>query len=236
MRVALLQIGPRTTSWSANLAHVLERIVGAAEAIPAPDLIVLPAGCDGRVRDGLTEAMVVGFAESLAAAAREWGFYVAAGLLEASGDEFGQVARVYDPDGDVILRAGRLREGEDRVVRKTALGRLGIGLAPDGWPMEAPAEPCDLLLLAGRWSAPLGRREPALLELKARLGEFARGANAPVCAVGAVDDPTRAGDPALIGGSALYGPDGACLLAAGTAGEETLAAEVTIRSRGGPDA
>ena len=73
MRLALLQLRIRPGARSANLAHALRRFVQAAEKDPPPDLIVLPAWCDGYVGGGVTEAMAQTFSESLGVAAREWG-------------------------------------------------------------------------------------------------------------------------------------------------------------------
>ena len=46
--------------------------------------------------------MAQGFGESLAAAAREWGVFLAAGALRAVDGKVCEQGRLYDPDGDVI--------------------------------------------------------------------------------------------------------------------------------------
>ena len=231
MRVALVQIGVRTDSRSANLTHVLRHIVGAAETEPAaPDLLVLPAGCDGPVSPGLSEAMVQGFAESLAAVAREWGLYVAAGLLEPAGDGFGEAGRLIDPDGDALVRGAVV--GEDCVVRKTPLGRVAVGVDVEEAPLAPPAGPCDLMLVHGRWSTPPGSGRQALAAVHDRFSELARRIGAPVCVVGAVGRPDDDLAATLIGGSGLWGPDGHCIASAAYGGEETLHAEVADRPGG----
>ena len=226
MRVALLQIRVRTHSRSANLTHVLGQVVRAAEAVPAPDLMVLPAGCEGPVSQGLSPAMVQGFSESLAAVAREWGVYLAAGLLRSEGDGFGQVARLYDPDGDVLIRSADLGPVATCVLRETPLGRLAVGLDFGDAPVAPPADPCDLLLVHGRWTAPTKQCRQACTKLHARFSELARRIGAPVCAVGPVSVADDAGRASSIGGTGLWESDGACVLAASTEVEETLFAEV----------
>ena len=226
MRVALLQIRVRTRSRSANLAHVLGQVVRAVEAVPAPDLVLLPAGCEGPVSQGLSPAMVQGFAESLAAVAREWGVYLAAGLLRRQGDGFGEVARLYDPDGDVLIRSAKLGPDATCVLRPTPLGRLAVGLDFDDAPVAPPADPCDLLLVHGRWKASAKQRRRACARLHTRFSQLARRIGAPVCAVGSVSVTDDAGSASSIGGSGLWASDGACILAAGARVEETLFAEV----------
>ena len=103
MRVALLQLAIKASGRSANLTRVLRGFVAAVEAVPAPDLVVLPGCCDGLRARGVTPAMVQSFTESIAAAAREWGVYVAAGSLRAGSDaQLVDAARLFDPDGDVV--------------------------------------------------------------------------------------------------------------------------------------
>ncbi len=231
MRVALVQIGVRTESRSANLTHVLGHIVVAAETEPAaPDLLVLPAGCDGAVSPGLSEAMVQGFAESLAALAREWGLYIAVGLLEPAGDGFGEAARLIDPDGDPLVRGTAV--GNACVVRETPLGRVAVGVDVPEAPLAPPTGPCDLLLIHGRWTSPPGQRERTQAGLHGRFSELARRIGAPVCAVGAVGGPDDKAPSPLIGGSGLWGADGNCIVSAASGGEETLYAELADRPRG----
>lgn len=235
MRVALLQIRVGAPSFSANLTHVLRQVVRAVDSDSPPDLVILPAGCDGPMHAGLSAAMVQGFAESLAAVAREWGVYLAAGSLRPNGDGITEAARVYDPDGDVVMCSGGAGEAGRCVLRETALGRLAVGLDLEGAPVAPPAGPCDLLLIHGRWSAPSKRRRQSCAELHERFSGLARRIAAPVCAVGAVGAPGRDGETSLLGGSGLWAPDGACILAAGPGAEETLFAEVADRLRHQPE-
>lgn len=229
MRVALLQTRIRTDSRSANLSHVLRQVVRAAEAVPAPDLVMLPAGCDGPVSEGLSPAIVQGFAESLAAMAREWGVYVAAGLLRWGGDGFGEEARVYDPDGDALIGTGPGERETVFTVRDTPLGRLGIGLDSDDARLAPPAVPCDVLLVHGRWTAPPEHGGRAGTDVHARLAELARQARTPVCAVGLVG---RGCDrAAFVGGSGLWASGGRCVLAADVGEETTLFGEVPDRPK-----
>ena len=226
MRLALLQIRIGMPSLSANLTHVLRQVVGAVDSESPPDLVVLPAGCDGPVHSGLSAAMVQGFGESLASVAREWGVYLAAGLLRPDGESFAEAARVYDPDGAVVVRSTGAGAVGNCVLRETGLGRLAVGLDLDDAPMAPPADTCDLLLIHGRWSAPLKQRRQARAKLHDRFSKLARRIGAPVCAVGAVGAPDHDGESSGLGGSGLWAPDGGCILAAGPGAEETLLAEV----------
>ena len=228
MRIALLQIRVLSDSRSANLAHVLRQVVRAAETVPAPDLLVLPASCDGINPKGVTAAMAQGFGESLAAAAREWGLYVAAGALRAVDDGVYDQACLYDPDGDVIACSATDSKPPVRTVFETALGQVWIGTEGGDALLEAPEEPCDLLLLHGRWTAPQGKATKADERWRNRLAEIARRTGAVVCAAGAVSDVQGQCDPELLGGSALFDPSGQCVVAAQPGVEETVVGEAAV--------
>ena len=227
MRIALLQLRIQNQGRSANLAHVLRQVVQAAETIPAPDLLVLPGCCDGTSRDGVTEAMAQGFGESLAAAAREWGLFVAAGMLRVHDGAVGEEARLYDPDGDAIAWAAPSGPTPSNTVFDTPLGTVWIGTETDHEPSCEPADPCDLLLLLGRWTASAGKAKQACRRLRQRLGQAARRTGAVTCGVGAVGDARNRGKADLVGGSALCGPDGCCVVAAQPGVEETVIGELT---------
>lgn len=227
MRIALLQIRVHARSRGANLAHVLRQVARAAEGVPAPDLLVLPACCDGLNGDEATVAMAQGFGESLAAAAREWGVYVAAGALQPASGGVCQQARLYDPDGDVIAWAPAAPESARGSIFKTALGRVGVALGGDLELVGLPDGECDLLLVLGRWAAPVGQMAQACQGLQLHLAQAARRAKGVVCGVGVLSERGQPGRQ-FIGGSAVYGPDEQCIVAAQPGTEEIVVAEVTV--------
>ena len=227
MRIALLQLRIQDTGRSANLTHVLRQVVRAAEAIPAPDLLVLPGCCDGTSREGVTGAMAQGFGESLAAAAREWGLFVAAGMLGVHDGAVREEACLYDPDGDAIAWSGGGSQTPGDTVFDTPLGAVWIGTETDEEPFCEPADPCDLLLLLGRWTASAGQARQACQRLRKRLGQVARRTGAVACGVGAVGNARNRGGADLIGVSALCGPDGRCVVAAQPGVEEAVIGELT---------
>ena len=224
MRIALLQVHVRPGAGSANLAHVLRRIVLAAELIPPPDVLLLPGWCDGHEGGAASEATVQGFSESLAAAAREWGVYLAAGSLRADGQSFSQCARLYDPDGDVVARSGGPGSCP---VADLALGRLAVCLDSPEASADCTPPACDMLLLLGRWARDQRPSQGGVRCPETRLGQLARRIGAVVCAAGPVTDAGVGGRPPCIGGTAAYAPDGRCLVAAADGAEETVVAEVS---------
>ncbi len=240
MRITLLQLAVRPSGRSANLSHVFRHLVGAAESDPPPDLVVLPAACDGAQREGVTPGMAQAFSESIAAAAREWGIYVAAGALGVEDQRMLDKACLYDPDGDVIawgtgapgpaLAENRCHTGSPAPEQgfDTALGHVWIAPEVDGQAAPDPQEHCDVMLLLGRWRAPSGRIESTANALRGRLGTLARKQATVLIAVGAVEALTDRSPSGLVGGSAIYGPDGACVRSAPLGVEEVVTADVLL--------
>jgi predicted amidohydrolase len=225
MRIALLQIRVQPESRSANLSHLLRRVVQAVETVPAPDLLMLPAGCDGTSAQGVTEAMAQGFGESLAAAAREWGVYVAAGFLRVCGSVAKGQARLYDPDGDVVAWSAADDGAEDCGVFETSLGRLCIQLSDGCTLASAPDEPCDILLVCARPGERPAPADPAWLE---QLADTARRTNAILCVASAVDGAGDKGEAESPGGSAVFDQTGRCVVTARPGAEETVMGEVNM--------
>ncbi|MHC4092692.1 MAG: carbon-nitrogen hydrolase family protein, partial [Planctomycetota bacterium] len=218
MRIALLQLRVEPGARSANLAHTLRRIVRSAELVPPPDLIVLPAWCDGHHGGEVTQAMAQGFSESLAAAAREWGVYLTAGSLVSDGADAVQCARMYDPDGDVIARSTGSNACD---VAETPLGRIAVWL--DGQEVSPkPPLACDMLLVLGCWRAEPRERQRAAAELQSQLSNLAgEVVGSVVCSAGPVTDSALNGGVCCIGGTAAYGADGQCLAAADVGADQT---------------
>lgn len=212
MRVALVQVRIESPGRSANLARVMNRLVQVVQTVPAPDLVVLPAGCDGSGRDDVTPAMIQGFGESLAAVAREWGVYVAGAFLEDDGGTRFEQARLYDPDGDVIGRSQGRGDTGSVDVCKTPLGRIALRVDIMDRPAEAPAAKCDLVLVHGRWAADHRQAQVACGQVRERMADLARRSASAVCAVGPVGAAPGSPSQVLIGAGAVHAADGACLL------------------------
>lgn len=233
MRFALVQIEVQRTGRSANLTRVLRMVRKAAESDPAPDVVLLPAACDGFSSKGVTQAMAEGFSESLAAAAREWGVYVASGGLQPSSAGPVEQARLYDPDGDVIASNPRSTNRGAAEALETSLGRLSIGLGSGDGLYESLRDGCeaDLVLIHGRWSASedpaaeCRRLHEVWTKLAVRLG-------ATVCAVGPVGESPFYRPGRLVGPSAVVASNGRLLAAARTETEEIVCAEVAIEAEG----
>ena len=75
----------------------------------------------------------------------------------------------------------------------------------------------------GRWDAKPEAKDGGLADLQRRFATLARERAMTVCAVGPVDDPRSDAPNRLLGGAALYGPDGTRLVAADPAIEQTVA-------------
>jgi len=226
MRVALVQMSLSMRGRSENLTRCVRALVAAAEADPAPDLVVLPAGCDGPRRAEVSPAMVHGFAESLAAVSREWGIYTAAGFLHFGGSGLVEAARLYDPDGDRIALCAAGSGPASCPVCVTPFGRIGVALAcgeeigPEG------AEDCEGLIVTGRWSARQEDLASLRESLRDRFGALARRLAVPVCLAGPVSE--SCGGEMLAGGTAVFDRDGRCLAEAAAAVPDILFQEILV--------
>jgi predicted amidohydrolase len=144
MRIALLQIRLDPKSRAANLQAVTRAIEAAAGAPDAPDLIVLPGGCDnggaGASR-GCSRSVLEVTRETLAWLAREWGVFLAAGVHAHRPGAWTPCAVLLDPDGDVVVSSIHRDEEDD--------GQAGDPIAP--WPCPV----ADLAVLEPTVSAPL---------------------------------------------------------------------------------
>ncbi len=143
MRIAVLEVSLDPDSRSRNITRVVDLFGAAANLVPAPDLIVIPPGCDHvrHVRHRLTLAMVEMFQAALSAEAREWGVLVAVGLRRRNPQGTEDVAVLLDADGDqrLVSRPGDRPE----VAQDTLFGALHLfcdseelaaATAVGGWP------------------------------------------------------------------------------------------------------
>lgn len=212
MRIALVQVRIEGSGRSANLSRVLDRLIYVAKMVPAPDLVMLPANCDGLTHDGVNPAMIQGFSESLAALAREWGLFVAGAFLQDVHGECFQQARLYDPDGDVMgCSASRLGVSVGDVI-ETPLGRIILALDCDDLPVEVPGDESDMILVHGRWTAQGGRLESACNQVNTRMAKLAEASNSVVCSVGPVGQAPESTSKVLIGGGTVHAAGGASLM------------------------
>lgn len=109
MIVGLLHIELEPQSGAGNMQRILRAIEEGARVDPAPDLLVLPGACDTGgvpIDRAFPEARLLGLREGIAAKAKEWGIFIAAGLHERVEGDYGLSAVMFDPDGDLICRAG----------------------------------------------------------------------------------------------------------------------------------
>ena len=145
MRVALLQVAWDTKIRAANVQSLLRIVDRAAEGAPPPDLLALPCACDtggAQLRRATTDAMLECVRSALAAKAREWGVYIAAGLHDRREGPPEHRAVLFDPDGDIVARSPELRRGAGArdprlpAIWPTAVGCIGVTCstlnAPEG--------------------------------------------------------------------------------------------------------
>ncbi len=105
MRIALIGLRLDARSRSHNIACALKSVDAAADCDPAPEMIVLPTGCD-RVRreeHRQTEAMSEMYRAALSRKARDWGIIIVVGRRNVSGDEASDEGIVLDADGDLRM-------------------------------------------------------------------------------------------------------------------------------------
>lgn len=101
MRVALVQILLDHPGRSARVQAILSGIRSAVDTDTAPDLVVLPGGCDGDA--GASDEIQGSVSEAIAHEARDWGVYIAAGLHWESQ----ACALLFDADGDIAACSPR---------------------------------------------------------------------------------------------------------------------------------
>lgn len=196
MRLAVIQLAARRGARSLTLQRALRAVDAAARSDPAPDLVLLPAFSDVTASpaeaDLLCEHVHGQTQAALGRAAREWGVFVAFGMLECSP----AAALPYltgvliDPDGDVCLSQrtrtvtgavrDRIQAGASFRVADTVLGRIALLPGDDAmsdacW-IEAAA--ADLVLCTACHAAwPRAAEERDILATIARLaGRAARPA------------------------------------------------------------
>lgn len=136
MRVAVIQLVDDGRSRTALLQSALHGIDEAAEQIPPPDLVVLPAFADlARTRNGdmsLIERIEGPTSAACAQRARSWGIFVAFGMAAREGGQVFAASLLLDSDGDIRLQhrqtgiegVKHLSTGKQVKSAETILGRL----------------------------------------------------------------------------------------------------------------
>ncbi|UCF32824.1 MAG: hypothetical protein JSV78_10870 [Phycisphaerales bacterium] len=240
MRIGLLQIPLDAQSPANNTLSVLRAIDCAAQAAPAPDLLILPGACDtGGVRrpQGNLSRTIECFREGLAYKARDWGVYIAAGMHRIdSGGVLTPVSVLFDPDGDVVARttarADALATQSYRPVAcwPTAIGMLGI-CDPEGF--RETQTTANEAVKNALVSLPLPRLTAATERRRAQIIVEAFAKNAPdqkdswwAVVVPADDGGGRSKAPDVL--SFVSGPDGSTLAKAESMEETILYAEVSL--------
>jgi predicted amidohydrolase len=224
MRLALLQMRIDAASRAANLAAAIQMIDRACAADPSPDLVILPAGCDGTgyARPaGLTPAMTEAFGQSIAAKAREWGIYVGVGFARFVDGTCVSGAALYDPDGDAVVRCpprpvagGEASRPSCAVTTPFGRWHLALGAAPAEQVVEAT--PADTALIA----VPASRADTADACAARQPADLAASTKAVVCVVLDAGDATG-------GTTRVVTPTGSVVAEAAGGDEAIILAEVS---------
>ena len=119
MRVAVVQMSIDAQSRAHNQRRAYELIAQAADHDPAPEVICLPACCDGGMVEQPTAsaALSEAFVEVLAAQAREMGVSLVIGFSEFDDTRLYHSAAWCDADGDVLAKRRRVTGSESESFR-----------------------------------------------------------------------------------------------------------------------
>ncbi len=209
MKIAAIQLVARQGARAMTLQRALRALDAAARTDPAPDLVLLPAFGDttatGPEADLVCEHVHGQTQAALGRAAREWGLYVAYGMLERSPAAALPYlsAILLDADGDVRLShrcrvvtdltRDRIQAGDACRTAPTIFGQIGL-LAGDELLSEAcwhdTAASAGLILGVACW------------------GAWSAGGNADETRSGLAAQATRVQRPAAIADLSMESPDG----------------------------
>ena len=189
--------------------------------------------------------------ERLAAAARQAGIFVTAGLTERAEDHIYNAAVLIDPDGRIVLKHRKITVldiarhvyaiGDRLAVADTDIGRVGLNICADNWPRclhigrSLGAMGAKLLVSPSAWAVPADHdndREPYGQEWHDSYSTLAKEFGMTV--VGVSNVGPIAGGPwdgrKCIGRSLAVGPDGQVLALGpyGISAETLLTVEVPI--------
>jgi predicted amidohydrolase len=233
MKVAVVQLVVRLGHRATTLQRALAAFDRAAEADPAPDLVLLPAfsdvpelawgeTCVGERLEGPTVA-------AIAHRARQWGVFVCFGLAERIANRLAVCSALLDHDGDLVaVRRGELTGAKQPVtscasgvdVRNTTIGAIGLLHAGDvcqaaGASDDASAR-AELLICPGCFLSAGGKGPARRVELTGKIVATAKrfGAHIAVADVSTEADGVSSG---VTGTSMIVAPGGA--IVCGEAGE-----------------
>jgi predicted amidohydrolase len=229
--VAVAQVAVDPLSRAANQRRAHEIIGAAANLNPIPDVLCLPALCDGGLPEAamrpLTAAMTDTFVEVLALRAREMGLALVFGYCENDGRHLYDTAAWCDADGDLLHKQRRitlrgrepefLARGSSLAAVPTLFGTLGLLVGEDAWnpslstALQAMGSTVLFLLFCG---GGVGQHHSELQETARRSGLWLVAVNA-------------AGADGRGGGSTVIDPSGRPLAAFGMA-EELACVEVDL--------
>ncbi len=197
MRITLVQMRIDLASRASNLSRALRWIDLACAQDPAPDLVVLPGGCDGAAfgpgAPPVSMAMTQVFSQSVALKAKEWGTYVALGFRQPSGQLCASVGVLFDPDGDAIATICAAPPGAaatglpaPAALTRTPLGCWSLLLAEAPWEsrMSACIRDAGARLAVVLGSTPTNPAGP----VRARCEQLAREAGVSVCLAAGLSD------------------------------------------------
>ncbi len=146
MRISVLDIKRITSgdrdgpSRSDAISGAMSLIDAACQSVPAPDLILVPAGCDHVCSAGhvLTLAMSETYCASLSLKARDWGICIASVVLvldDDGGDR--SVAVLIDANGDTVLRNDAVYSQDITTMGRQWFGTCVLGFVGDVPPQGA---------------------------------------------------------------------------------------------------
>ena len=144
MRVAVVQMSVDAQSRANNQRRACELLVRAAEEELAPEVICLPARCEGALADhadSLSSTVSESFVEVRAAQAREMGGSRVTGFTEHGGDRRYDCAAWYDADGDMLIKHRKIMvaredsthygKGQTVGVAHSIFGPVGVVVGED---------------------------------------------------------------------------------------------------------
>jgi len=240
MRIALLQTRLDPTSHAANTQQLAQAIDRAASIAPAPDLLVLPGGCDtGGMSPGRGHSYfhVAGVRETLAWKAREWGLFVAAGLHKRQNGGWATITALFDPDGDIAASSGGAgptipdeRTVEGVPVWHSSVGTIGVFTRAPGDDSECRVvAPAGGLVVVSPIVAVETLEGPEALDAKREgMDQNVQLEGNVFCALVFPAGPASAGRGEANGVSCLLGPGGDVVARAEGQDEEIICAEIPI--------
>ncbi len=245
MRIAVIQLAARREPRTTIFQRALQAIDTAAEANPAPDLVLLPAFSDvpAILREDrfITEQSAGPTVAACGLRARQWGIFVALGIAESGSEKPYATTILIDRDSDLRLACrqqsfygqaeGRFATGGPGHTADVLLGRIALLTGDDilnerAW-NDAQRQGAGIVLCAACWAHDGGDSATEPENIHSRIAANAKRCGI-ACAVADVTTAEAAIKPACPGASVIIASDGEILQAAETGIETTLWAEIDI--------